>query len=126
MPRAYSVELRARVVAAYHAGEGSRAEIGRRFDVGEATVNRWSALARKRGSLEPIKRASRPSQLLSTEGLEFIRQTLEALPDSTILELVAAYAEEFGVTMSRTTMSRAVNETLGFTRKKGASVRQPR
>jgi transposase len=89
-------------------------------------VNRWSALARKQGSLEPTKRASRPSQLLTKEGLEFIRQTLEALPDSTIMELVAAYAEELGVTMSRATMSRAVNDTLGFTRKKGAFVRQPR
>jgi hypothetical protein len=54
------------------------------------------------------------------------RGSLEAAPDSTILEFIAACAEEFGVTMSRTTMSRAVNETLGFTREKGASVCQPR
>jgi transposase len=64
--------------------------------------------------------------LIFQEGLQFIRQTIEALPDSTILELVAAYEEEFGVAMSRATMSRAVNETLGFTRKKGVSARQPR
>ena len=82
MSQAYSVELRAHVVAADQAEEGSRAEIGRRFNVGEASVNRWTSLARKRGSLEPTKRASRPSQLLTTEGLEFIRLALRRCAQS--------------------------------------------
>ena len=126
MPGAYPVDLRARAVAALRAGLGSRAEIGQMFGVGEASISRWSSLERKNGSLEPAKRSSRGSKLVTPEGLEFIRQTLEALPDSTIMELVAAYTEEFDVTMSRATMSRTVNETLGFTRKKGVFARQPR
>ena len=119
MPGAYPVDLRARAVAALRAGLGSRAEIGQMFGVGEASISRWSSLERKNGSLEPAKRSSRGSKLVTPEGLE-------ALPDSTIMELVAAYTEEFDVTMSRATMSRTVNETLGFTRKKGAFARQPR
>lgn len=126
MPRAYPVELRERVVAAHRAGMGSYDEIARVFKVGVASVSRWLSLAREGGSLEPATRSTPPSRLLSEEGLQFIRQTIEALPDSTILELVAAYEEEFGVAMSRATMSRAVNETLGFTRKRGVSARQPR
>ncbi len=42
MPEAYPLELRERVVAAYERGEGSFVTIAEKFQVGEATVNRWS------------------------------------------------------------------------------------
>ena len=126
MPRAYSVDLRERVVAAYHDGEGTYTELADRYQVGEASVSRWLGLDRRTGSLQPKKPVGRPQTLVSVEGLEFIRECLEAAPDLTMVELSAAYLEEFGVTVSRATMSRMVNSKLGFTRKKGVSARQPR
>jgi transposase-like protein len=41
MPRACSTDLRERVLAAYGAGEGSRAAVARRFRVGGRTLSRW-------------------------------------------------------------------------------------
>ena len=122
MPRAYPVELRERVVAAYEDGEGTYAELAERFKVGEASVSRWLSLQRNKKSLEPGKPPGAVGPTLIDEsGLDFIRESLEAVPDTTILELVDAYEQEFGVAVSRSTMSRAVNQKLGFTRKKGVS-----
>ena len=53
MAGAYPMELRTRVIAAYNDGEGTYDEIAERFAVGRATVSRWIALDRHRGSLEP-------------------------------------------------------------------------
>jgi hypothetical protein len=39
MPRAYSTDLRERVLAAYGAGEGSQATVARRCRVGERTLS---------------------------------------------------------------------------------------
>ena len=55
MPRAYSTDLRERVLAAYEAGEGSQSEIARRYRVGERTLSAWLRTAREEG-----RRAPRP------------------------------------------------------------------
>src|SRR3712207_9444668 len=58
MPRAYSPDLRVRVLAACEAGEGSQAEIARRFRVGERTLQRWLQAARgevRRGPKVPAR-----------------------------------------------------------------------
>ena len=48
MPRAYSADLRERVITDREAGLG-RAAAGRRYRVGERTVYRWLAEARHEG-----------------------------------------------------------------------------
>lgn len=91
MAEAYSVELRERVVRAYEAGEGSHAEIGKRFELGEATVKRWVWLKRRSGALSPLpKRGGTPSEI---EG-EQIATMLNRLGDPTATELTAEYNRE--------------------------------
>lgn len=122
MARAYPMELRERVVGAYHDGEGSFQELAERFRIGSATVNRWVALERQTGSVSPRPRTSGGhNKVIRAEGEQFIIQVFDDVPDSTIAELVAAYAEEFGVQVGRSTMDRRVRQ-LGFTRKRGPSV----
>ena len=53
MPRAYSPDLRERVLAAYEAGEGSQAEIADRFRIGERTLSRGLKAARSEGRRGP-------------------------------------------------------------------------
>ena len=118
------MELRERVVAAYHDGEGTFPELAERFRIGEATVNRWVSLERRTGSLKPRPRTSGGhNRLIFEEGEQFIARVLEDVPDTTIAELVEAYEAEFGARVGRSTMQRKVQE-LGFTRKRGASVRR--
>lgn len=107
-------------------GEGSFRELAERFKVGEASVNRWVALKRRTGSLQPLPRPGRRrDRLVTPAGEQFIEGVLEDIPDSSVPELVAAYEEEFGVKVSDSTMKRTLKE-LGFTRKRGSSVRQMR
>src|SRR3954453_16376129 len=54
MPRAYSIDLRERVLAACEAGEGSQVRIAERYRVGERTLSGWLKAAREGG-----RRASR-------------------------------------------------------------------
>jgi transposase len=88
MAEAYSVELRERVVAAFEAGEGSYAEIGDRFAVGEATVKRWVRLKRARGDVLPSpKGGGTPSGISGDE----IAEILSMLGDPTAGEMTATF-----------------------------------
>jgi len=88
MAEAYSIELRVRVVEAYEAGEGSLAEIGERFGLGQATVKRWVWLMRKAGDLSPLpKRGGMKSEIRVHE----IETILAALGDATAAELTVEF-----------------------------------
>lgn len=124
MPAPYPIELRKRVVTAHHDGEGTFAELAERFCVGEASVNRWVALERRTGALDAQKPGS-AKPLVDATGRAFLEQVLKDVPDSTGPELVEAYEENFGVSMSISTMYRTLGQ-MGFTRKRGPSGRQLR
>jgi len=123
MPAPHPIELRERVVTAYEDGEGSFAELGVRFKIGEASVNRWVSLKRRTGSLapKPAGGARRPHKV-DADGEQFLRDMIEAVQDSTLVEMCAGYLEEFDVRISPQMMSETVRR-LGYTRKRGSSVR---
>ena len=62
MPRAYSGDLRRRVVAAALEGGQSREVVARRFAVGRSSVYRWVETAQTEGRLEarPMRGGPRP------------------------------------------------------------------
>ena len=88
MSWAYSIELRARVVQAYEAGEGSYPVIARRFSVGEASVRRWVRLQRDQGHVAPRPRGG---GTLSTISLVELAMMIARLRDPTAGELTAEY-----------------------------------
>lgn len=88
MAEPHSLELRDRVVRAYEAGEGSYEEIGRRFDVGEASVKRWVARRRKHGTLNALpKGGGTPSPVAGAE----IEAIVTQLGDPTALEIAVEF-----------------------------------
>ena len=120
MPRAYPEELKQRVVDAYNDGEGTYDEIAERFKIGRATVNRALNRERTTGSVAAFKPGgARHETKVDEAGEQFLRDTLVALPDSTLVELVEAYEEQFGVTMHQRTMGRTLVR-MGISRKRGA------
>lgn len=126
MPGPHPKELRERAVKAHEDGEGSFAELGARFAVGEASVNRWVSLMRRTGGVAPKPMGgARGTRLIDATGEEFIRDSLAAIPTLTMAELTELYDREFGITMSPETMRLAVTR-LGYTRKKGLYALQPR
>jgi transposase len=108
--RAYSMDLRTRVLAALDAGDPT-AVVADRFAVSRSWVRRLAQRRRENQEVAPRTRAPRASQL--REYHPRIRELLTAAPDRTLAELRA----ELGVTVALSTLWVAVR-SLGYTFKK--------
>jgi transposase len=88
MAEAHPIELRARVVAAYEAGEGTYAEIAEQFGVGEASVNRWVRRKRERGDVVPDNKGGGTPSAITQRELDGL---VGKLGDPTAGEVTAEY-----------------------------------
>jgi transposase len=113
--KAYSEDLRRRIVAAVDGGL-ARSEAARVFGVGRATVKRYLALRRETGALAPRPRRG-PPPIKTAPLAEALPARLTAAPDATLAEHCAWYEEAAGVRVSGPMMSRVIAR-LGWTRKK--------
>ena len=113
--RAYSEDLRLRVIAAVDGGM-TRSEAARVFGVGRATVKRYLALRRQTGALAPRPRRGPPPVKMSALATA-LPSRLAAAPDATLAEHCAWYEQTAGVRVADTTMSRVIRR-LDWTRKK--------
>lgn len=120
MARAYSLDLRERVVAAVVAGV-PRAEVMRLFGVGRSTVRRLLRLREQRGSLAP--RAGRPGPpgvLAGPEAQAMLAAQLAADGDARIEDHRRLWQAASRPAVSAATMWRAVR-ALGWRHKKSGS-----
>jgi transposase len=115
MPQPYSVDLRARVVAA--AASQTQAGVAARFAVSESTVYKWCRRAREAGTVAPKPHTGGGHPRVDAAGAERLGAWLREQNDRTLVELQALYAAAFGVRPSRSALSRAVLR-LGLRRKK--------
>ena len=88
--RAYSTDLKERLVRAVAAGQPMR-EAARRFEVAVTTVKRAVVQQRETGSLERRPIPGRP-RAIRGEQETILRARLEAAPDATVLEHCAWWA----------------------------------
>jgi transposase len=106
MPRAYSLDLRERVVAAVASGESCRA-VAAVFQVSVASVVKWSQRHRVTGSAAAKAAGNRRGSSLS-EHRDWLLMRLKAKPDLTLRALVAEM-EERGVVTSYGSVWRIVH-----------------
>jgi transposase len=102
----YSKDLRLRVLAAVDAGK-PREEVAKTFSVSTPTIKRWLKRRRETGDVEPEPIPGRPSRkgkMLQ----EWLPKHLEANDDLTLEEHREAFEEEFGQTVSTSTIGRAI------------------
>ena len=109
-----AVEVRAQVLAACDAGEGTRA-VAVRFHVSESWVRRIKQQRRETGQLAP--RTTPVQQPKWRAWAEWLRAQVTARPDLYLRELQVQLQAERGAEVSLTTISNALRG-LGFTRKK--------
>ena len=115
MARAYSQDLRDRVLAAAHAGQTHLA-VAARFAVGESTVRSW--VRRERGSGQTTARphpGGRPK--LDATGDATLRALLAERNDRTLGELAQGLRERVGIQVSVMAVWRACRR-LDLRRKK--------
>ena len=117
--RAYSLDLRQRVLAALERGM-SRADAVTTFAVSHSTIKRWVARQRAGLSLLPGHSPGRSLALGDVE-LSSLQTRLEAAPDATLdAHLDWWNTQHPDHTISRATLDRAITR-LGWSRKKSRS-----
>ena len=91
--KAYSTDLRERVVASVESGECNIPEAARRYKVSEPSIERWLARKRTTGSCAALPHSGGPSRKLATAEA-VIRAAVKAQPDATLQELCERVAKE--------------------------------
>jgi transposase len=111
--RAYSNDLRERIVVAAHQGELSVREIARLFAVDLSCVVRLLQRYRQTGSVQPKAHAGGPTPKLDAQAQARLLELVQQQPDATLTEL----RERLGVSCCLMTIARALQRHQ-ITRKK--------
>jgi transposase len=114
--KAYSVDLRTRVLAALDRGM-PRKEAVTTFRVSLPSIKRWIATYKATGSVAPRATRGGPALTITPVQEQELRVQLEAFPDSTLAEHAQHWNAAHGTSLSRWTLGRAIAR-LGWTRKK--------
>src|SRR3954447_413625 len=117
MARAYTAELRDRVLRACERGGLSRARVAALFGVGESTLYRWRRTWRVEGRREAKPHAGGPAPRLGGAALDALKGLVTEGNDRTLAEYAAGLRERAGVEASGPTVCRALRK-LGLARKK--------
>ncbi len=113
--KAYSVDLREKIVAAVGRGM-SKAQAARTFGVGATSVKRYVKLQEEGKPLTPGKAPGKKSKL-DGKAIKLLEEDLHARPALTYEERADLLCGLLGVRVSKATICRTVRR-LGYTRKK--------
>ena len=91
--KAYSTDLRERVIESVESGEYNIPQAARRYKVSEPSIERWLARHRKPGSCAALPHVGGPARKLATAEAE-IRAAVTAQPDATLQELCERVEKE--------------------------------
>src|SRR5215212_3863358 len=114
--KAYSEDLRRKIVSAIERGM-TKAQAARTFGVGISTVKRYAIEAQKGETLEPGKAPGKRPKMDERVG-KLLAEDLKEHPFATLRERCEYVETISGVSVSRSTMCRAI-ASIGSTRKKG-------
>lgn len=114
--KAYSLDLRERVITMLQEGEFSQPQIAEHFQISLGTVENWWRRWRELGHLAPHPITSGPDRTLEAHGA-VIRTAVRQQPDATLEELCDAVYTQTGVRASPSMMCRELQQ-LHLPRKK--------
>ncbi len=121
--KAYSLDLRERVVSAYEVGSRTIKEVAERFSVGETFVKKMLRQKRTQGAVQPPAHGGGKPRALSENHLKALRQWLKREPDLTLRELRERMLERKRKAVSMATLGKVLAEEK-LTRKKNQSLRR--
>src|SRR5512138_335174 len=119
--KAYSNDLRRRIVETYEGGEHTLAEVADLFSVSLATVKNFLRRHRETGSPDALPHAGGRKPALNDKARQFIRAALQQDNDLTLDELRGRLRAKHRLTISRPTMCRLL-QALDLPRKKSRSL----
>jgi transposase len=124
--KAYSLDLRQKIVDAYDRGDGSQRELASRFGVSLGFIIKLFKQRRETGDLAPKVRTEQTSTKLNAAQLVVLGELVEAQPDATLEELRQQLYQQTQVLISVPTTDRMLRQKLDITVKKKSSSRQKR
>lgn len=123
--RAYSIDLREKIVKLYEEGKISQRKLAKQFDVALSFIEKLIKQYRQTGSVEPKKRIVQTPTKLNHEQLMVLEKLVEENNDATLDELSQMLHEQTGVLISRVTVARMLKK-LNITFKKNIASNRKR
>lgn len=118
--KAYSVDLRQKIIEAHNQKEGSQRQLAKRFRVSLSFIENLLKRYRTEGTVEPRAHGGGKVAKLSVEQEKVLVNLVAEDNDAILVELCARLEQQTGVSVSRATMGRIVQK-LKLTRKKNSS-----
>lgn len=120
--KAFSKDLRERVVVAYNSGVGTIPKIAELFNLGKSTVDKYLSVYRSTGDLTPGKSTGRPTSL-DAKHLSILKKIVLSSPDQRLQDYCIAFEKETGMNIPKSTLWDAC-QLLDLRRKKRASLQR--
>lgn len=117
--KAYSLDLRQKIVETYKNQEGSVREVAKRFKVARSFVQKLLKQEREHKTIAALPYAGGPVSKL-TSHLETIKQILVEKNDATLKEICEKLEQRTGISVSQSTMCRLLQQH-NLTRKKNTA-----
>lgn len=117
--KAYSLDLRQKIVESYESGGISQRQLASQFRVSTFFVVKVLGLARRGEQLQAKRRGGQVKPLLTLQMREYLRNRLAAQNDLSLAELSSLLESEFGLKVSLPTVCRALQK-MNLRRKKRA------
>jgi transposase len=114
--KAYSIDLREKIVAAHLDRNYSIRTVASLFTVSKSLVQKLVRQQKLEGSLQPKKPGKPRASYLTNAELE-LRELVTEHPDATLVELCEFFADKTGNWVGRSAMCQALQK-LGLDRKK--------
>ena len=118
--KAYSNDLRRKVVAAYERGQHSQREIAELFGISPATVRNFIRRKRERGAPDQLPRAGGAPARIDDGARRELRRLIASAPDATLDEARQHLERTTGVRVCLSAVCRTLAK-LGLPRKKSRS-----
>ena len=118
--KAYSVDLRQKVIDAYNQQEGSQRQLAKRLRVSLTFIENLLKRYRTDGTVEPRAHGGGQVAKLSPEQEAVVADLVAENNDAILVELCDQLEQRVGVRISRATMGRYVQK-LKLTRKKNSA-----
>ena len=119
--RAYSVDLRQKIIDAHNQQEGSQRQLAKRFRVSLTFIENLLKRYRTDGTVEPRAHGGGRSAKLNLEQEAVLATLVEEDNDAILVELCDRLEQRVNVRISRATMGRIVQK-LKLTRKKNSAL----
>jgi transposase len=108
--KAYSLDLRQKIVETYAEGKISQRQLAKQFRVALSFIEKLLKQHRQTGSIAPKVRTEQTPTKLNPEQLKVLEQLVEANNDATLEELRYQLSQKTGVVIGRSTVDRMLTK----------------